>query len=69
MKADRDQESTQKLPEAISQGEFSRHDTERLAFPAASLVAVRQPPMRGQLKASFFGTSGDGPAKHIMWLN
>jgi hypothetical protein len=65
MKADRDQESTQKLPEAIPQGEFSRHDTERLAFPAASLVAVRQPPICVNLRGSFFG-SGDCPAKHIM---
>jgi hypothetical protein len=50
MKADRDQESTQKLPEAIPQGEFSHHDTEPLAFPTASLVAVRPPPICVNLK-------------------
>jgi hypothetical protein len=32
MKAEQDQESTQKLPKAIPQGEFHMHDKERLAF-------------------------------------
>jgi hypothetical protein len=42
MKADRDQDSTQKLPEAIPQGEF--HVTIRtLGFSGGFLVAVRQP--------------------------
>jgi len=48
MKAEQDQESTQKLPKAIPQGEF--HVTIRNAwlFPAASLVAVWPPPPPGR---------------------